>query len=406
MDFSFQVVKKDKTKNARAGIINTPHGKIETPAFSPVATRATVKTLSVEDLKSTGSQVVLANTYHLYLRPGVETIKKFGGFAPFMKWDGPTITDSGGYQVSFLWQPKKVTQSLSDPVTQDVGGRVAKITDEGATFVSYIDGSRHLLTPEKSMEIQNALGADIIMAFDQPLANNDSPKKIKEAVKRTFMWEERSFSAWQKIQKVRITKGQTHQALYGILQGGTDIKLRREFLKFVINTGFPGVAMGGESIGSDPKATVKTLDTISDLWPQKLPVHALGLGGGPEGIFEAIERGVDTFDNTSITRMARAGLLFIYPEDGGNIQNKFRVEIQKSKFKTQKSPLSKVCTCYTCTNYSAAYVHHLIVSQEILGLRLTTIHNVHFINNLMFKIRNAILSNDFSALKKEWVSQK
>lgn len=393
MDFSFKVVKKDRHTNARVGIINTPHGKIETPAFSPVATRATVKTLSVEDLKSTGSQVVLANTYHLYLRPGVEVIKSFGGFAPFMKWDGPTMTDSGGYQVSFLWTPK-------DKVNLEDSGRVAKIKDEGATFVSHLDGSRHLLTPENSMEIQAALGADIIMAFDQPLANSDSPKKVAESVARTFLWEERSFKKWSELQKKRKNK----QALYGILQGGTDIKLRREFLKFVTDTGFPGVAMGGESIGSDPQITANTLDTIADLWPDK-PVHALGLGGGPEGIFEAVERGVDTFDNTSITRMARAGLLSVYPEDCGTAINKFRTDIRKSKFKNQKSPLSRVCKCYTCANYSAAYLHHLIVSQEILGLRLTTLHNVHFVNDLMYKTRNAILTGDFTALKKEWVKR-
>ena len=404
MNFSFSVVKKDKNTNARAGIINTPHGKIETPAFSPVATRATVKALSVEDLKNAGSQVVLANTYHLYLRPGVNVIKLFGGFAPFMKWGGPTITDSGGYQVSFLWTPKKEVTSVKSvtPVTSNEGGKVAKITNEGATFVSHIDGSRHLLTPEKSMEIQAALGADIIMAFDQPLANVDSLRKIKEAVARTFLWEERSFKRWKELQGKRGNK----QALYGILQGGTDTKLRREFLKFVIDTGFPGVAMGGESIGSNPKVTAETLDTIVDLWPADKPVHALGLGGGPEGIFEGVVRGVDTFDNTSITRMARSGLLCIYPEDGGNVKNKFRVEIKKSKFKGQKSALSRGCNCHSCANYSAAYIHHLVISQEILGLRLATIHNVHFINDLMSKIRNAILAGNFADLKKEWLSQK
>ncbi len=392
MDFSFKVVKKDKTTNARAGIISTPHGEILTPAFSPVATRATVKALSVEDLKSANSQVVLANTYHLYLRPGIRILKDFGGFAPFMKWDGPTITDSGGYQVSFLWTPK-------EKVEQEDNGRVAKITDEGALFVSHIDGKRHLLTPENSMEIQAVLGADIIMAFDQPLGSDYTEKKKMEAFKHTMLWEQRSFDVWLALQRKRRNK----QALYGIVQGDIDKNLRRESLKFVLSTGFPGVAMGGQSIGADPKVTADTLDTVQDLWPVDLPVHALGLGGGPEGVFEAVERGVDTFDNTSITRMARSGLLFIYPEDGGNVKNKFRIEIQKAKFKSQKSPFSKICKCYACTNYPAAYLHHLTVSQEILGLRLTTIHNVHFINDLMSKIRDSIVSGDFSDLKKVWL---
>lgn len=400
MDFSFELVKKDKeTTRARAGIIHTPHGKILTPAFSPVATRATVKTLSPEDLKGTGSQVILANTYHLYLRPGVEIIKSFGGFSKFMKWDGPTITDSGGYQASFLWTPKKkVTQLLSNSVTPDEGGRVTKITDEGAVFVSHLDGSKHLLTPEKSIEIQKVLGADIIMAFDQPLGELHSIKQMEEAFKRTLVWEERSFARWEDLNK----KG-NYQALYGIVQGDINPQWRKQSLEFVLKTGFPGVAMGGQSIGSDPKVTIETLDTVSDLLPYDKPLHALGLGGGPEGIFEAVQRGVDTFDNTSITRQARSGLLFIYPEDGGTKQNKFRVDVKKSKFKADKKPFSKKCQCYTCQNFSSAYLHHLIISGELLGLRLATIHNVYFINTFMNAIRTSILNNEFAQLKKFWL---
>ena len=384
--FSFELIAKDKNTRARAGIIKTPHGEINTPAFSVVGTRAAVRGLSPEDLREAGSQVVLANTYHLYLRPGTDTIKDFGGFAPFMKWDGPTITDSGGYQVSFLWTKGSDSEESA---------RVSKITDEGATFVSHIDGSKHLLTPEKSMEIQQILGADIIMAFDQPLALEDSEKKVKEAVRRTFDWEERSFKRWKELK--------TNQALYGIIQGGLNRDLRREFMKFVLDLDFPGIAIGDETIGATPSVTAEALDTIADLLPDGKPFHALGLGGGPEGIFAAVERGVDTFDNTSITRMARSGLLFVYPEDGGTKENKFRLDLTKSKFKDDKSPLSYICNCRACKNYSKAYLYHLTVSGELLGLQLATLHNVTFINDLMEKIRDSIISGDFSSLKGEWL---
>lgn len=398
--FSFKLIKKDKNTKARAGVINTPHGSISTPAFSPVATRASVKTLDIRDLIEAKSQVILANTYHLYLRPGHKLAKNFGGFAGFMGWNGPTITDSGGYQVSFLWPHSPEASRGSDKAKDGekyFDAKVVKITDEGAVFSSYIDGAKHLLTPEKSMEIQKDLGADIIMAFDQPLGKDYSPKKIKEAFTRTLKWEERSYKHWKKIK--------SPQALYGIVQGGTDKNLRRQSLEFILKTGFPGIAMGGETIGSDPKITADSLDTVIDLLPDNLPLHALGLGGGPEGIFEAVARGVDTFDNTSITRMARTGLLFAYPEDGGSVKNKFRIDIKRRIYKDKKGPISNVCGCYTCQNFSSAYIHHLLVSGEISGLRFATIHNVYFINDLMEQIRKSIISSDFSALKKHWTGQ-
>jgi len=398
MDFEFKLETKDKKTHARAGAIKTPHGEIKTPAFSPVGTRASVKTLSPDDIKLTNSQVILSNTYHLYLRPGTKVITEFGGFGPFMGWNGPTITDSGGYQVSFLWDGSKEKVKERN---EDDKPRVVKIDDNGATFSSYIDGTKHVLTSEISMDIQKVLAADIIMAFDHPLGASKKIGSDKEAFDRTLKWEERSFAAWEKNKKLSIQN--KYQALFGIIQGETDIKLRKESLKFILSTGFPGLAMGGESIGSNPKITAEALDTIVDLLPDNKPLHALGLGGGPEGIFEAVERGVDIFDNTGITRMARTGLLFIYPEDGGNISNKFRVDITKSKFKEEKNSLSKVCKCYMCQNFSTAYIHHLFVSKEILGLRLATIHNITYINSLMTDIRNSIINNEFLDFKKVWI---
>ncbi len=383
----FKLVKKDKKTKARAGVIHTPHGDIKTPAFSVVGTKASVKGLDPIDIKNAGSEVVLANTYHLYLRPGVEIIKKYGSIREFMNWQGPTITDSGGYQVSYLW-------TRGEEVGQSV-----KITDHGARFRSHIDGALHEITPEKSMQIQKVLGADIIMAFDQPIKLANSVRKNNESLRRTFDWEERSFREWQKLQETG-----DYQALYGIVHGGLDKKTRKSFLDFVLSTGFDGIAFGDETIGADPAMTKKGLDTVSDYLPDDKPVHALGLGGGPEGIFVAVERGVDTFDNTGITRMARSGILFINPEDGGTIQNKFRISIIKSKYRGQTTPISKNCNCYSCKNFSAGYMHHLTVNGEPLAARLNTIHNVFFVNSLMNKIRDSIEKGDFTSLKKSWLS--
>ncbi len=388
--FSFEVLETDGF--ARAGTIHTPHGDIKTPAFTPVATQATVKTLDVHELTKAHAQAVLANTYHLYLSPGIEVIQEFDGFAPFMNWSGPTLTDSGGYQVSFLWEPKNIHSKTERAAS-------VKITDEGALFRSHIDGSKHLLTPEKSMEIQDALGADIIMAFDQPLSLSSSEKRQNEAFIRTLQWEERSFRRWEDLQKNR----KNFQALYGIVQGETDVKKRQESLQFVLNMNFPGIAIGGATIGSDPAITKQALETIVEMFPNNKPIHALGLGGGPEGILNAVSLGIDTFDNTSVTRMARTGLVFIYPEDGGTTKNKFRIDTKKFK-KNDRSPLSNKCTCTTCKEYSRAYLRHLMVNDELLGGRLLSIHNVTFMNMFMHELRNAILSKSFSDFKKEWTS--
>lgn len=383
--FAFELLQKDPSTLARAGIIHTSHGDIATPAFSPVGTKASVKGLDENDLKNTGSQVVLSNTYHLYLRPGVDVIAKFGGIRNFMKWDGPMITDSGGYQVSYLW-------TRGEEVGQSV-----KISDNGAVFRSHIDGSTHEITPEKSMEIQKALGADIIMAFDQPMKVASSDRATKDAQRRSFDWEERSFMQWQKL-----NTNSPYQALFGILHGGTDKRVRKAFLDFILSLNFDGIAFGDETIGSDPKLTAEAMDTVSGLLPEDKPVHALGLGGGPEGILTAVERGMDTFDNTGITRMARTGLLYVYPEDGGNIENKFRINIKKRVFRDSAKPISKTCECHTCRNYSAAYVHHLLLNAEPLGARLATIHNIHYINDFMKTIRESIIRHDFMSLKNHW----
>lgn len=389
MDFGFELIKKEGF--ARRGVIHTPSGKIQTPAFSPVGTKAAIKALSPDDLNTVGSQVVLANTYHLYLQPGVDVIKKFGKVSKFMNWEGPTITDSGGYQVSFLWSSDESGRS------KDV-----KISDKGAWFRSHIDGSKHLLTPEKSMQIQQVLGADIIMAFDQPMSSEFTKKHNEAAYKRTFEWEERSHREWIRLGKKNL-KGD-HQALFGIIHGIEDRTKSRDLLKFLLEMDFPGYAIGDETIGSDPIKVADSLDAIKDMMPDNKPLHALGLGGGPKGIFTAVERGVDIFDNTSVTRMARTGLLYIHPEDGGGVDNKFRINIKKTKFKAVKKPISSICKCPMCQDYSAAYIHHLFKSKELLGYRLASMHNVFTVHNLMQQIRNAIEKGDLDELRSRWIS--
>ena len=388
MYFEFKLVKKDRSTRARTGLIKTPHGTIKTPAFSPVATQASVKTLDIEDLSKTKTQVVLGNAYHLYLHPGLEVLKDFNGFTNFMSWSGPSITDSGGYQVSFLWNRNKHKLAVS-------------ITDKGMYFRSHIDGTKHLLSPEISVDIQRTLAADIIMSFDQPLGINHKGN-VEEMFSRTLNWEERTFKAWEAGGKKSVQN--EYQALFGIIQGGLNKKLSRRSLKFILEMDFPGIAAGGETIGKDPYLTAETLEIIANLLPDDKPLHALGLGGGPEGIFAAVEAGVDIFDNSSITRIARTGLLYIYPRDGGKVDNKFRIDIKKSTYLHDKKPVSKVCSCYTCTNFSRAYLHHLMVRRELLGPRLATIHNVHYINDLMQSLRNAINNSDFQGIRNEWLS--
>lgn len=387
--FNFSIHKTTDQGLARVGEIQTPHGTIATPAFSPVATRASVRALGVDDLLTAESQVVLANTYHLYLQPGSEKIAEFGGFGPFMNWRGPTITDSGGYQVSFLWE------------SGEAPGKKVKITDEGATFTSHIDGSTHLLTPENSMEIQQSLAADIIMAFDQPMSSDYADDLNKEAFTRSLLWERRSYEHWRRLEEHR-NKG-TFQALFGIVHGGSNRDYVKTFSEFVQELDFPGIAIGGEYIGSDVRLTSEALDMANEFRDFSKPVHALGLGGGPEGIIEAVSRGIDLFDNTSITRMARAGLVFVAPSDGGSKKNKYRLNLNNARFKSSHDPISSHCSCYTCQNYSCAYLNHLFKAGELLAYRLTSIHNVYFVNQMMKNIRQAITENSFGALKKEWI---
>ena len=361
--FSFQL--KTTDGKARRGLLKTPHGDIETPAFMPVGTQATVKTLSPEEIRESGSQIILGNTYHLYLRPGHELIAKLGGLHKFMNWSGPILTDSGGFQVFSL-------KGLN------------KVSEEGVSFQSHLDGSRHMITPELAIEIQQALGSDIIMCFDEPPSYPSDKFKIKDAMDRTTRWEERCKKA----------KTNPHQALFGITQGGTDPDLRVESARQIMNIGFDGYAIGGLSVGESRTLMLEMTGITASVLPVEKPRYLMGVGT-PEDIVEAVALGVDMFDCVMPTRNARNGTLFT---------STGKININNSVHTNDPSPLDAKCGCITCKNYSRAYLRHLFISHEILGLRLNTIHNITYYQDLMKGIRNAIVSGEYEKFVKEYLA--
>ena len=353
-----------KTK-ARTGVLATPHGSIPTPFFMPLATQGSVKTLDPDDLRNIDAKIILGNTYHLYLRPGLEVVKEFGGLHKFIAWDGPMLTDSGGFQVFSL-------------------GHLRKINDEGALFRSHIDGSEHFLTPELAIEIQEALGADIIMAFDECAPHDAKPKKIREAMDRTHRWAERCLKKHQR----------KDQLLFGIVQGGTDMEMREESVAALTSLEFPGYAIGGLSVGEPKELMYPITRETAALLPAEKPRYLMGVGS-PEDLVECVSYGIDMFDCALPTRIARNGALFT--RDG-------RANIRNARFKTQSEPIDPDCDCYTCRTFSAAYLHHLFKCEELLGYRLTTIHNLRFILKLMEEMRQAISNGTFLEFKTDFIA--
>lgn len=380
----FTLEHKDKNTNARAGIIKTAHGNIKTPCFMPVGTQATVKTLDSNDLKNINAQIILANTYHLHLRPGENLIDKHGGLHKFMNWDKPILTDSGGFQVFSLGLQKENKNQE----------KLTKIDDKGVMFHSHIDGSKHYFTPEIAIKIQHKLGADIIMAFDECTPDNADLKYTKKALDRTHDWAIKCLKYHEKNNNRHGYK----QFLFGIIQGANHKNLRQESAKYISSLDFDGIALGGESIGYNMPATKKILDWVADIWPEDKPHYTMGVGLNPSDLISVVEKGADMFDCVAPTRLARHGMVFVK-----NKELKHRLNIKNKKFKTDKKPIDKNCTCYTCQNYSRSYVNHLFSVQEFLGPRLATIHNLQFLTNLMQKTRQAILADEFSKLKKEWI---
>jgi queuine tRNA-ribosyltransferase len=362
---SFRLIQTCPDSNARAGELITPHGRVPTPIFLPVGSQATIKTLTPEELKDIGISIVLANTYHLYLRPGISVIEKMGGLHKFMAWDRAILTDSGGYQVF----------SLSS---------LRQVSDEGIIFRSHIDGSKHHITPELIIHFQETLGADIIMVLDECPAHDDSFEKVNRAMNRTHQWAERC----QKCQK------RSDQALYSIVQGGIYPELRRQSAEYLEQLDFSGYAIGGLSLGEPKRITIAMVEETVALLPGNKPRYLMGVGS-PEDIVESVDRGVDMFDSALPTRVARNGALFTWQG---------RHNIQNSAYSQTEEPVVPGCGCYTCRTFSAAYLHHLFNCNELLAYRLATIHNLSFINNLIHKIRSAIINGTFSSFRDNFLS--
>jgi len=360
----FEVIKECKITGARVGKLYTPHGVIETPVFMPVGTQGTVKTMTPDELKDINAKIILGNTYHLYLRPGHELIKKAGGLHKFMNWEGAILTDSGGFQVF----------SLSD---------LRNIREEGVEFRSHLDGSKHFISPEKAIEIQNYLGSDIIMAFDECVPYPAEKDYVRESVNRTTRWARRCKEAHKLTEK---------QALFGIIQGGIYPDLRKESAKQLLELDFPGYAVGGLSVGEPKEIMYEVLEYTIPMLPKEKPRYLMGVGS-PDCLFEGVIRGIDMFDCVFPTRIARNGTV---------LTSKGRIIIRDAAYAKDFRPIDENCDCYACRNFTRAYIRHLIKAKEILGVRLTTIHNLHFILKLMENIRKAILEDRLLEYKKEF----
>lgn len=359
----FTIDRRCHDSEARTGLLATAHGDVLTPVFMPVGSQATVKALTSDDLRGIGCEIMLSNAYHLYLRPGVDTVREAGGLHRFMSWDRAILTDSGGFQVFSL-------------------APLRRIDDEGVMFRSHIDGSAHHLTPERSIEIQEGLGADVIMVLDDVPAGGASRSRLVEAVERTHRWAERCLAA----------QTRTDQLLFAIVQGGADLELRGLSVRSLAAMDFPGYAIGGLSVGEPKEVMYSTLREIVPQMPGDRPRYLMGVGS-PEDIVEGVWYGVDMFDCVLPTRVARNGA--VYTRDG-------RRSIRNSSFKSHWGPIDNGCQCYTCRTFSAAYIHHLFKCEELLAYRLATIHNLHFMQQLVGDIRSAITGGSFEAFRNEF----
>jgi len=362
---TFELLQESKKSLARLGKLHTPHGAVDTPIFMPVGTQATVKTMSPEELAEVGSRIILSNTYHLYLRPGHELVQQAGGLHSFMNWQGPILTDSGGFQVFSL-------------------GDLRKIKEEGVEFRSHLDGSKHLFTPEKVMEIEMALGADIAMVFDECVAYPMEYDYAKQAMERTSRWAERCLEAHQR----------EDQALFGIVQGGVFPDLRAISVADLVSLDFPGYGIGGLSVGEPKELMYEILEGTTPLLPAHKPRYLMGVGS-PDCLLEGVIRGIDLFDCVLPTRIARNGTVFTY--EG-------KLVIKNARYREDFTPLDPHCACYTCRNYTRAYIRHLFNVGEILGLRLTSYHNLYFLLQLMSEIREAINNDTILEFREEFFS--
>jgi queuine tRNA-ribosyltransferase len=395
MSFSFSIEKTTET-GARVGTITTAHGAIRTPAFVTVGTKGTVKGLTPEMLASINSQVVLANTYHLFLQPGIDIVKAHGGFGPMMGWRGPTMTDSGGFQVFSLGAAygKGISKVLeiTDPSlliperSLDGIEPLAKVGNDGVSFKSHIDGSLHYLTPERSMEIQHALGADIIFAFDECTAPTESYEYQKDSLDRTNTWAKRSLE-YHKSKPISET-----QALFGIVQGGRYEDLRKKSAEVIGSMDFDGFGIGGSFAKEDMATAVKW---VNEILPKEKPRHLLGIGD-PRDLFMAVEYGCDLFDCVAPTRQGRTGSL--YTPTG-------RINLMNSEYQTDYGPIQEGCLCYTCKNYTRSYLAHLFRAKEMLAGTLASVHNLYFINHLVTQMRQTLIDGTFTEFRDAFLAQ-
>lgn len=365
-NFSFEVQHIEKHTGARAGVFHTPHGDVLTPVYMPVGTQATVKGVLPRDLKEAGSSIVLSNTYHLYMRPGDEIVKKAGGLHKFMNWDGPILTDSGGFQVFSLT-------------------KLNKIKEEGVYFNSHIDGSRHLFTPEKSISIQENLGADIIMQFDQCSEYGYTHTQAEDAMNLTSRWLERCAAA----------KSRDDQVLFPIVQGNMYKDLRKESLKRAVSYADCGIGIGGLSVGEPKPLMYEILDFMQPMLPENMPRYLMGVGS-PDCLIEGVIRGIDMFDCVLATRVARNGTAFT---------SRGKIVVRNGAYKEDFTPLDEECGCYCCKNYTKAYLRHLLNVDEMLGAMLLSLHNITFLHKLMRGLREAIFADSLQDFAKEFYAK-
>lgn len=361
---TYELIHQCKQTGARRGVIHTPHGDVQTPVFMPVGTQATVKSMTPEELKEVNAQIILSNTYHLFLRPGHELVKEAGGLHSFMNWDRPILTDSGGFQVFSL-------------------GQLRKISEEGVEFQSHLDGSKKFLSPEKAIEVENALGADIIMAFDECCPYPSTYEYTKKSMERTTRWAERCKQAHQR---------QKEQGLFGIIQGGFYKDLRKQSAEDLIKLDFPGYAIGGISVGEPKEEFLDILKYTTPLMPEDKPRYLMGVGT-PDYLIEAAIAGIDMCDCVLPTRIARHGTA---------LTSQGKVVVRNGTYEHDFSKLDPECDCYTCKNYTRAYIRHLIKTNEILGIRLLSIHNIKFLTGLMDKVRIEIENDNLANFRDEF----
>jgi queuine tRNA-ribosyltransferase len=398
MTLAFDIEARDPHSRARAGRITTAYGVIETPVFMPVGTRGSIKSLTPDEVRNHGAQIILGNTYHLYLQPGHELIARMGGLHRFMGWDGPILTDSGGFQVFSLVYGGIADEIKGRRPTQQVQPGMVKVTDDAVIFKSYIDGSTHVFTPERSIEIQKGIGADIILCFDELPPFHAGYDYTARSLERTHAWERRCLMFHRATQEggLPFVPPNPYQALFGIVHGGVFPDLRRASAEYLRELPFDGLCIGG-SLGENKQQMREVVDMTVPHMPDHLPRHLLGIGD-VDDLIECVARGIDMFDCVSPTRLGRHGTALVR-----DAERRWKLNVANAALRDDPTPLDAWCDCYTCRHFSRAYIHHLFRAQELLGIRLVSLHNVAFLLKLMRTIRQSIIEGRFAHLRAEWL---